>query len=174
MELPAGRKKLHDGTEIKLDSQVPKEALTRKNQFAKLNFSQTTQNTITIRRKKQPLERARDAVSEASKLASFATSEHPAAGKPITQARMDVGGSTVFSGEHEPGEAPPGVIDWLAKQTRPGTNLRSQKGEGLVDDDLLGGGDFGKIYLRSLKKQAEDEALSQTQRQDLLRTMGDD
>ena len=39
---------------------------------------------------------------------------------------------------------------------------------------MLGGGQFGKIYLKSLKRQADDEAFSTSKREEILRTMGDD
>ena len=41
--------KIVPGTKIIPNSKVPKEALTLKNQFAKLNFSQFTPHTIKIR-----------------------------------------------------------------------------------------------------------------------------
>lgn len=79
--------------------------------------------------------------------------------------------STILK-EPTEGDIPGNVMDWFAKQTRPGTNLRST--DEAYDEDLLGGGEFGKIYLKSLRRQAEDEALSMTQRQALVRTMGED
>lgn len=62
-----------DKTEIKLNSQVPKEALTIKNQFHKLNFTQTTKNTLKIKKKKRSPEK--EALTDASKIASLATSD---------------------------------------------------------------------------------------------------
>ena len=45
---PNGRK-IVPGTKIRMNSDVPASALTLKNQFKKLNYSQFTPNTIKIR-----------------------------------------------------------------------------------------------------------------------------
>lgn len=155
LELPMDQKKLLQGTDIKLNSQVPKEALTIKNQYHKLNFSQTTKNSIKIRRKTQT-EQSKEAVSDASKVASLAASELVTKRREAAQrVANDIGASTLLQdgqiGPEPADDLPSNVMDWFNRQTRPGTNLR-KSGEAF-DEDLLGGGEFGKIYLKSLKRQ---------------------
>lgn len=190
------------GTRLLANSEVPKEALTIANQFKKLNYSNFTPNTIKIRKRSKPVPNTSrigdksdkaDDVSLVARKASRVVSESVEdPNKAAAAVASDYMGETQLASRAEPTKKhnedplPDTIMEWfnIKQYGRPQRNddamrVKDEKLSAIMrrrgtDEDLLGGGEFNRLYLRTLAHAIKNEEESLNYRKELLKTMEDD